>query len=90
MNKTLKAFIDQVPGETADNLLVGETMEAMQARLAECRDQGKGGWHNPSTTTESLMTSLVNELSTDNPNMIDIINFAAMIRMRKELYGEGN
>jgi len=79
-------MIESLPDNEADLVLVRHTANAMAAKLLKKRKQGKGGWHTPRCTDEYLFKLLIEHL--ERRDMIDVINFAAMIHMRRELYGE--
>lgn len=86
-------FEEVLTDEMAEDLLVKSTAEAMLTKLSHCREtKGVCGWHLPENTSERLTKALmekVNQPITED-TMLDVINLAAMIRLRITIYGESN
>lgn len=83
-------FSDVLPDSMAEDLLVRSTASAMQSKLRLCRElQGKTGWHTDACTSEDLIQSLRDAVAGElnEGRLIDIINLAAMIRLRHMVYG---
>ena len=81
-----QAFIDALPDEQADEILVRASGEAMRSKLARKRKEGYGGWHRNDCNTDLLRERLREHVEKGDP--IDIMNFAAMIYVRSILYGK--
>ena len=86
MTKTQRIFVSHVSNEAADSALVAITATAMTTKLAAKRSEGYCGWHNDCTNAK-LLAML--KAHVDKGDMIDVMNFAAMLHVRSELYGEG-
>ncbi len=83
---SIRALLAHLGDEAADEILVKMVGEAMAAKLRKKRAEGRGGWHSSVTEIDaSLMDSLRDHV--DKGDMIDVINLAGMIHVRRELYG---
>ena len=80
------AFLQTVCNASADDILVESVASEMRAKLKLKRSNGRGGWHTPSCTNEQLKAMMIEHI--DKGDMIDVINFAAMIHVRSKVYGE--
>ena len=72
-----------------DYLMVQNTSQAMLKKLAKKREEGYGGWHHPNKeicSNEKLIDMLKKHI--EKGDMIDVMNFAAMIHSRNEMYGD--
>lgn len=85
-DELLLEWILRMPDEKADGLLVDVVSHEMRKRLREKREDGKAGWFGPIFNNAYLKRLLAEHIN-DN-DMIDVINIAAMIMVRKKLYGE--
>ena len=86
MKNITSAFLSKVPGEIADEILVEQATVAMAEKLAKVRsEKGRGGWHTPDCKTDDLMAKLLTKV--EEGDMVDVMNYAAMIYVRNELYG---
>lgn len=72
--------------ESADIALVDKVAEKMREKLNKKRKEGYGGWHTSHVSNAELKARLIAHI--DKGDMIDVMNFAAMIYMRKEIYDE--
>ena len=94
----LTHFFQEVLSDSiAEDLLVQATARAMQAKLRHSREQrGRHGWHTKEVTTLELETELRAKMTeyfsqvSYSDNLIDIVNLAAMIRLRNQIYGGGH
>lgn len=84
MQALAAAFLDKVSGEQADEILVEFAALAMAEKLAKKRDQGAGGWHTSKCSTDDLTAKLLEAV--EGGDMVDALNYAAMIYVRSELY----
>lgn len=86
MKNIASAFLDKVPNEVADEILVEQASTAMAEKLAKVRtEKGRGGWHTKTCSTDDLMAKLLTKV--EEGDMVDVMNYAAMIYVRNELYG---
>jgi hypothetical protein len=79
-------FVEIVQDEDADELLVKLAGEAMLAKLARKRADGRMGWWTTNTTSGELRSMLVEHIG--KGDMVDVLNIAAMLLVRQKLYGE--
>lgn len=86
MKEATKAFLSKVPDDIADSILIEQAMTAMSEKLEKSRKAGAHGWHTPDVTTDALMSRLL--AAVESGDMVDTMNYAAMIHVRNELYGE--
>ena len=86
MQVSLMYMIKQLPGAQADKALVDIAAAAMAEKLADKRGQGRGGWHSDTCDVADLQKLLVRNLA--DGDMVDVMNLAAMVHVRHELYGE--
>ena len=84
MKDATKAFLSKVPDEVADSILVEQATAAMTAKLDKCRKAGAHGWHTPDIETDALLSRLLGAVEAGD--MVDVMNYAAMIHVRNELY----
>lgn len=88
---TLAQFFEaQLSSEQADDLLVISTTSAMALTLKEEREvKGRSGWHTSAITNDQLYQRLQANLFEPRSmkSLTDIINIAAMLRIRMEIYG---
>ncbi|MDY6868830.1 MAG: hypothetical protein SVT56_13195 [Chloroflexota bacterium] len=87
MNKLQKDFINCLPDETADHLMVTFATRKMREKLAEKRKEGRGGWFHDDCSEEHLINLLNDHIA--KGDMVDILNFAAMILAKRELESNG-
>ena len=85
MNKSQQLMIEQMPDKHADRVLVTVASDAMREKLAKKREDGLRGWHTSLCTNEQLGAMLLDHF--DKGDMVDVMNFAAMIHVRTQLYG---
>lgn len=73
----------------ADGILISVTAQAMKIKLDKKREEGRGGWYRSDIcSNEELLKSLKAHI--DKGDMIDVINLAAMIHIRNQIYpGKG-
>ncbi len=79
-------FAHSFDDEEADALLVEIASLEMQAKLEKKRDEGRGGWHTPEANNAALLKMLKAHVS--KGDMVDVMNLAAMIHIRRALYGD--
>lgn len=79
-------FVVNARSEDADGILVEFTAQEMRKRLNEQRKRGFTGWHTPQCTNENLLQRAKANL--EKGDLIDVINLAAMILARKQLFDE--
>lgn len=73
---------DWLNEDRADRELVSYTQKAMRETLAHARQKGRRGWWRKSECTIEHLESLL-QSAIDKGDMIDIINYAAMIEIRR-------
>lgn len=78
-------FVEAVQDEEADELLVKIAAEAMLEKLAKKRADGRMGWWTTNASNADLEASL--RWHVDKGDMADVLNIAAMIMVRRKLYG---
>ena len=66
----------------ADEAMVVMATEAMTAKLAKKRNDGRGGWHGSDCTTDRLRSML--EAHVHKGDMVDVLNIAGMIYAREQ------
>ena len=87
MNHSQELFIEATDNETAENLMIMSISKAMLDKLKKKRDQGRSGWYQLHVIkNEKLLGMLKNHV--DKGDMVDVLNIAAMIYTRSELYGD--
>ena len=86
MHEVTKVFMAAVDDEEADNLLALVVHKAMGEKLAMKRRQGYGGWQTSRCNSEDLMANL--RAHFEKGDMIDLINYAAMIHVRGLVLGD--
>ena len=82
-----RAIPPEAPGLAADQLLVRRTADAMAAKLARKRAQGRGGWHDPAQCSVDQLRAMFLDhaqraLSGDDAQWLDCVNLAAMLMHR--------
>ena len=89
----MKSINEFEEGKAVDEAGLRRFTEAMNAKLAKKRDEGRGGWHcNPSvygdrgTSVERLKEMLHDHIK--KGDMVDIANFAMMIWNREHPEGK--
>lgn len=71
-----------VSDDRADRELVSFTQKAMREKLAQARHKGKSGWWKQNEcSVEHLHERMIEAVQEDN--MINVINYAAMIHARR-------
>lgn len=83
MNEIQKAFISNIPGPIADELLMRVVSKAMSGKLKEKR---LPGWQNHKFPDKELKKELMEHVR--KGNMVDVLNYAAMLYVRGELWNE--
>ena len=87
MNILQEEFISAISNEKADEMMVESVSQAMLIKLCKKRNEGRGGWHRlHEIKNENFINMLKDHI--DKGDMVDVLNFAAMIHVRTELYGE--
>ena len=86
MKEMIKSFVDTTTDQNACHVLVRATSKEMGAVLDLARASGKSGWHLSSTHQDNLLEMLHDNLN--QGDWIDVMNFAGMLWMREQLYGE--
>lgn len=84
MNSTLKAFISKVSTAEANELLVSLASEAMKEKLSKVQDNHAVSWH-VAGDRDALTAALLEQLGSENPDMVDVMNYAAMIYVIDQL-----
>ena len=87
LNELQRQMIAAMPDAKADELLVQEAQKKMVAKLKKTRAKGRGGWHGVTCKNSDLWLMLQNQML-NGRDTIDIMNIAAMIAVRKDIYGE--
>ena len=88
LNELQRQMIAAMPDVKADELLVQEAIKKMAAKLKKTRAKGRGGgWHGVTCKNSDLWLLLQNQML-NGRDPVDIMNIAAMIAVRKDLYGE--
>lgn len=85
-NEFIIEWVLRLPNEQADNLLVEMVACEMRKKLKKKRDEGRYGWFGPNCSNRDLFKMLEDHM--EKGDMIDVINFSAMILARHKLYGE--
>lgn len=86
MNLSQEVFMNEVTNEQADLAMVESISEAMRNKLCKKRNEGFGGWHKPSVITDQALSDML-AVCVQKGDMVDVINVAAMIHVRSELFG---
>lgn len=76
----------KLQSEQADALLVTKTAQIMTEKLSLSREKGRGGWHSETCSNQRLRKMLLEHVEKGDP--VDIIIFAAMIKVRESVLGE--
>lgn len=84
MSPTAQLFINTLPDELADALLVNVAAAAMRAKLGKKRGDGRRGWHTSDASDAELRRMLVEHCAKGDP--VDVMNIAAMLYVRSQLY----
>ena len=87
LNELQRQMIAAMPDVKADELLVQEATKKMAAKLKKTRAKGRGSWHGVTCKNSDLWLMLQNQMLNER-DPVDIMNIAAMIAVRKDLYGE--
>ena len=87
LNELQRQTIAAMPDAIADELLVQEAQKKMVAKLKKTRAKGRGGWHGVTCKNSDLWLMLQNQML-NGRDPVDIMNIAAMIAVRKDLYRE--
>lgn len=83
----LEKFCNSVSDEDANDIMVDTVAEEMRIKLQEKSEAGRRGWHNSQDcNNHDLKLALIEHI--EKGDMIDVCNYAAMIYVRKQLYGE--
>lgn len=86
MNELQKHYISSVGDGTSDELLVSAANEAMSLRLKSQAEGGFSGWLTTRPINDDLYRRLIR--NAEKGDMVDVMNLAAMIYVRTELYGD--
>ena len=87
LNELQRQMIAAMPDVKADELLVQEATKKMAAKLKKTRAKGRDGWHGVTCKNSDLWLLLQNQIL-NSRDPVDIMNIAAMIAVRKDLYRE--
>ena len=87
LNEIHRQMIASMPDAKADEMLVQEAAKKMTAKLAKARKKGRNGWHGSTCKNSDLWPMLQQEML-NGRDPVDILNLAAMIAVRKDIYGE--
>lgn len=82
----IEDLLNLIPDSTADKWMVDSVARKMEAKLKIKRDQGMGGWLTTGCSNEHLKKEMVAHI--EKGDMVDVLNFAGMILMRQEIYGD--
>ena len=82
-----KAIVNGIDDELIDYILVENTAQEMRIKLEKKRQVGRGGWHHPNNIDNSMLFKMLCD-HVYKGDMIDVINLAAMIHARHDLFGE--
>ena len=75
-------FDDSAIAADYDDMKVDEFANAMKAKMAKKRDEGRGGWDDPAQCSiEHLANLLISHIEKGDP--VDIANFCMMLFHRK-------
>lgn len=87
VRENMGPLIAKLDDVSADEALVDITSNAMAEKLKKKRRQNKEGWYiKEMITNEQLLIMLKKNL--DDGDMVDVINLAAMVYVRSEIYGK--
>jgi len=86
MTHALASIVRALPRDVIDDVMVQSITADMRARLSEKRAQGRGGWQTDECSNRALLALLHKNLA--QGDMIDVINLAGMIHLRKQALGE--
>lgn len=78
--------LESLIGEEADRFLVERAAEAMTEKLSLCRKKGRSGWNTRWCDNDYLTTML--EAHVSKGDMVDVLNLAAMILVRRQVLGK--
>lgn len=87
LNEIHRQMIASMPDAKADEMLVQEAAKKMTAKLTKARKKGRNGWHGATCKNSDLWLMLQQEML-NGRDPVDILNLAAMIAVRKDIYGE--
>ena len=86
MNETIQLFINNIDDSMADQILIDQTIQAMNEKLEMKRAQDRSGWQSSKCSNDILKQMLLKHI--EKGDMIDVINIAAMIMVREKIYGK--
>lgn len=88
MNDAQQTLINILDNKGADEALVAVASRAMTQKLEQKRSEGRGNWHTKThgCTNDKLLVMLREHVK--KGDMVDVLNLAAMIHVRSELYGK--
>lgn len=69
--------------EHTDDFHVGLFAQAMREKLAKKREEGRGGWDDPTVCSNSFLSQLLRD-HVDKGDPVDVANLAMMIHQRGE------
>ena len=79
-------MVQSLEDQAACECLVEHAAELMLAKFELKRREGAGGWHDAGVSINELYDSLQGHVV--KGDMVDVLNIAAMIKGREDLYGE--
>lgn len=91
MHRAIKAERALIMPGTPDDVAVDEFAAAMKLKLAEKREQGFGGWDDPTQCHIDYLIKLLIEQINERPVLdpVDIANLSMMIHQRGETPSHG-
>lgn len=87
MNESQEAFINAISNEMADISMIDLVSTAMKEKMHKKALEGRGGWYKLHEVKNEILIKMLKR-HVDKGDMIDVLNFAAMIHVRTELYGD--
>lgn len=87
MNNSAERMFNNLTNIKADEHLVTQAAQLMKSKLAKKRGEGYGGWHKQHSCNNEWLMQKLNEHVTKG-DMADVMNFAAMIAARTNIYGD--
>lgn len=87
MNLSQQAFVESTTNEQADLAMVESVAQAMRNKLSKKRNDGRGGWYKLHEVNNKKLIEMLKK-HVDKGDMVDVLNLAAMIHVRIELYGD--
>lgn len=70
-------------GSHPDDLAVDRFAAAMKAKLAQKRDEGRGGWEDKDDCSQIFLTQLLRE-NVEKGDPVNVGNFEMMLHQREE------